>query len=179
MISRKGRPRGSGPWLMGAMTDCRACRPATTPGRVRRGARMAACGSRCSPVWYAQLPPDHYRFQVRACNSDGVWNETGAALDLTADPYWWETSWFRVFAPLAAAGLLAGGILLGLRRRHRHQIERLKLLQATERERARIARDLHDDLGSHPTRIVMLSDSEPGSREDPTAGHAVRHDHRL
>ncbi|MCX6872801.1 MAG: triple tyrosine motif-containing protein [Verrucomicrobia bacterium] len=115
---------------------------------------------------YAQVPPGHYRFQVRACNSDGVWNETGAALDLTAEPHWWETAWFRVLAPLAAAGLLGGGILLGLRRRHRRQIERLKLLQATDRERARIARDLHDDLGSHLTRIVMLSDAEPDGRED-------------
>ena len=115
---------------------------------------------------YAQVQPGHYRFQVRACNSDGVWNETGADLDLTAEPYWWETAWFRGCTPLAAAGLLGGGILLGLRRRHRNQIERLKLLQATERERARIARDLHDDLGSHLTRIVMLSDAEPGGRED-------------
>ncbi len=108
---------------------------------------------------YAQIPPGHYRFEVTACNSDGVWNETGAALDLTAEPYWWETAWFRMLGPLAAAGLLGGGILLGLRRRHRRQIERLKLLGAVDRERARIAADLHDDLGASLTEVAVLADT--------------------
>lgn len=110
-------------------------------------------------VSYAQIPPGHYRFQVAACNSDGVWNEIGAALELTVDPYWWETAWFQVIGTLSAAGLLSAVILLGWRRRHRSQIERLEMQQATERERARIARDIHDDLGATLTQIAMLSDS--------------------
>ena len=107
---------------------------------------------------YAQVPPGRYRFQVAACNSDGAWNETGTLLELTVKPYWWETYWFRVAGPLAAAGLLTAGILVVWRRRHRHQIERIEMQQATERERARIARDIHDDLGATLTQIVMLSD---------------------
>ncbi len=107
---------------------------------------------------YAQLPPGHYHFEVTACNSDAVWNKTAAALELTAEPYWWETAWFWVAGPLSAAGLLAAAIVLGLRRRHRRQIERLEMLQATEQERARIARDLHDDLGGGLTEIAMLSE---------------------
>ena len=56
---------------------------------------------------------------------------------------------------MAALGLLAGGISLGVRRRHRRQIEHLQVLQATERERARIAQDLHDDLGAGLTQISL------------------------
>jgi len=108
---------------------------------------------------YAQIPPGHYRFQVTACNSDGVWNETGAALKLTVEPYWWETAWFQVIGTLAAAGLFSAVILLSWRHRHMSQIERLKMEQATERERDRIARDIHDDLGAALTQIAMLSDS--------------------
>jgi signal transduction histidine kinase len=46
--------------------------------------------------------------------------------------------------------------LLWFRYRHRRQIERLKMLQATERERARIARDMHDVIGSRLSRLSML-----------------------
>ena len=123
---------------------------------------------------YAQLPPGHYHFEVTACHSDGVWNETGATLDLTAEPYWWETAWFRVAAPLSTAGLLAGGIIVGLRRRHRRQIERLKMLQATDRERARIAQDLHDDLGAGLTEIGLLGDLAAANVPDvPQTAHQI------
>jgi len=45
-----------------------------------------------------------------------------------------------------------------LRRRRRFQIERLELLRATEKERVRIAQDLHDDLGAGLTEIGLLGD---------------------
>ncbi len=109
-------------------------------------------------VAYAQLAPGHYRFEVAACNSDGVWNEQGAALELDALPYWWETAWFRVAGPLSAFGLLGGWSLLWLRRRHRLQIERLELMRATERERARIARDIHDEIGSRLARLSVIGE---------------------
>ena len=106
-------------------------------------------------AYYPQVPPGDYRFQVIACNRDGIWNETGSALTLKAEPYWWQTAWFRVVGPLSAFGLLGGGTILGLRRRHRRQIMHLELLQATERERTRIAQDLHDDLGAGLTQISL------------------------
>ncbi|MEI7902463.1 MAG: two-component regulator propeller domain-containing protein, partial [bacterium] len=114
---------------------------------VDAGARRVAA--------YPRIPPGHYHFQVIACNSDGMWNETGAALALTAEPHRWETVWFRVVGPLALFGLLGGWTFLWLRRRNRLQIERLELRQATERERARIAADLHDDLGAGLTQISL------------------------
>ncbi len=119
---------------------------------------------------YAQVLPGHYQFEVSACNNEGVWNTTGAALDLTVEPWWWETAWFRVLGPLAAAGLLGWGILSGVRRRHRHQIERLEMLRATERERARIARDMHDEIGGSLTKIGKLAAGLP----DPAIAETTR-----
>ena len=120
---------------------------------------------------YPQVPAGDYRFQVLACSSDGVWNESGAAVEFTVMPNWWETAWFRVLAPLAAVGLLGGGVLLVLRRRHHRQIERLRMQQATERERVRIAQDLHDDLGAELSSIAMLSDL---AQHDVGENQAVR-----
>ena len=56
------------------------------------------------------MPPGSYQFQVKACNSDGVWNESGASLAFTVQPFYWQTLWFRL---LALAGLVAGVLLLG------------------------------------------------------------------
>jgi signal transduction histidine kinase/streptogramin lyase len=106
-------------------------------------------------AYYPHLPPGEYRFQVIACNNDGLWNEAGAALALTAEPHFYETAWFRVVGPVAAFVLVGGGVLLAVRRRHWRQIELLQLQRATERERARIAQDLHDDLGAGLTQISL------------------------
>ena len=107
---------------------------------------------------YPRIPPGDYRFQVIACNSDGVWNETGAALALTILPHFWQTWWFL---GMSLAGLVAGvaGVTwLVVWRRNRRRIERLEHLHALERDRARIARDIHDELGANLTRIAWLSE---------------------
>lgn len=44
---------------------------------------------------YTNLDPGRYIFRVKACNSDGVWNEEGASLVLIIKPPFWKTWWFR------------------------------------------------------------------------------------
>ena len=53
------------------------------------------------------------------------------------------------------------------RRRMRRKLERLERQQAIERERTRIAKDIHDDLGASLTRITLLSQSARGELDDP------------
>ena len=124
---------------------------------------------------YSQLPPGHYRFEVNACNSDGVWNPASAALDLTAEPYWWETAWFRVGAGGILIAGLVGGVFWVTRRRTHRKLERLRAQQALQRERLRIAHDIHDDVGASLTRISLLSqaaleDADLGRDAKPNLG---------
>ena len=42
---------------------------------------------------YTALPAGDYVFRVKAANSNGLWNESGVALDLTILPPWWKTLW--------------------------------------------------------------------------------------
>jgi len=118
-------------------------------------------------ISYYGIRHGDYQFQVIARNSDGVWSKTGASLALTIEAYWWETVWFRVGGPLAAAGLLLTGIIIFLRRRQKLQIERLELLQATEKERSRIAADLHDEMGSNLTQIGLLCEKAGNDLSHP------------
>lgn len=43
---------------------------------------------------YSHLPPGNYRFYVKAANSDGVWNETGASLAVKMQPFFYQTAGF-------------------------------------------------------------------------------------
>jgi ligand-binding sensor domain-containing protein/two-component sensor histidine kinase len=116
---------------------------------------------------YNYLPPGKYSFQVTASNNDGVWNETGASLAFEVLPYFWQTMWFRVLGGVATA-LAAGGVMwFDTRRRMRRRLERIERQRDIERERSRIAKDIHDDLGASLTRIAMLSQSDRGDTQLP------------
>ncbi len=121
---------------------------------------------------YSYIPPGDYAFQVRACNSDGVWNETGAELAFTLLPHFWQTIWFRAVTVLAAVAVVVGIVLSVTRRRMRRKLEVIQQQQAVERERTRIAKDIHDHLGANLTRISLLSQSAHGDLENPAQAAA-------
>jgi signal transduction histidine kinase len=95
---------------------------------------------------YTNLDPGTYAFQVKGCNSENVWNETGASFAITITPPYWKTWWFRTLL-LALFGSLA----------YTAYRYRLRKLLEMERLRLRIADDLHDDVGSNLSAIAMAS----------------------
>jgi signal transduction histidine kinase/ligand-binding sensor domain-containing protein len=121
---------------------------------------------------YSYIPPGNYNFHVRACNSDGVWNDTGAAIALVVLPRFWQTFWFHALATLAAIASVTGIVWFFLRRRMRFKLERIERQQALERERTRIAKDIHDHLGANLTRISLLSQSAHGELANPATAAA-------
>jgi ligand-binding sensor domain-containing protein/signal transduction histidine kinase len=102
-------------------------------------------------AFYSHLPAGTYVFRVIAANSDGVWNEQGATIQITVIPPVWRREWF-VF--LVAASLIATLALLVRARINKLQRARAaqeafsrQLLASQEQERKRIATGLHDSLG--------------------------------
>jgi len=109
-------------------------------------------------AYYSHLPPGDYEFQVMASNNDGVWNRTGATLPVHVVPAFWQTLSFQIAFVLLAGGCLAGMVrFVEVRKLHR-RMELLEQQHAVERERARIAKDIHDDLGASLTQITLLSE---------------------
>ncbi len=120
---------------------------------------------------YPRLPGGDYEFRVIASNNAGVWNNQGASLRLVVAPFFWETWWFRIGAAVAMVTMTGGAVFLGQRRRHKAQLARFKEKRAVEEERARIARDIHDDLGASLTRIMLMS--RPAAQSPGTPASAA------
>lgn len=105
---------------------------------------------------YSRLPAGNYAFEVEARNGDGPWNECARPFLMVVPPFIWETWWFR---SLALIILLSFVIVIARYISFRRLQQKLKILQqqrALDQERARIARDLHDDLGGSLTEVSLL-----------------------
>jgi PAS domain S-box-containing protein len=80
---------------------------------VEAGDRRAA--------YYNNIPPGTYTFRVIAANSDGIWNEEGAAYMIYLAPHYYQTYWFYALC-LGGLGLLVIGV-------HRVRVRQLRARQ--------------------------------------------------
>jgi signal transduction histidine kinase/ligand-binding sensor domain-containing protein len=126
-------------------------------------------------VIYQRLDKGSYTFQVTACNSDGDWNKTDAEVKLDVAPFFWRTWWFQLIVVAAfTISIIAVVRYVSFRRLHA-QLRRLEQQAALQRERARIAKDIHDDLGANLTQIAFLGELANQDREEPNAvGERIR-----
>jgi ligand-binding sensor domain-containing protein/signal transduction histidine kinase len=106
---------------------------------------------------YNYLPPGHYKFSVIACNSDGVWSQPGALLTFTLFHHWWQSSWVVGSSILMMLVIVGATARFTEKRKMNYRLKTLEQERAVSRERARIAQDLHDELGSSLARISLLS----------------------
>jgi signal transduction histidine kinase/streptogramin lyase len=121
---------------------------------------------------YPNLPHGRYRFRVEARNEDGIWNQAGASLDVIVLPHFWQEWWFLT----AVAGSLLGIIIatvhfISTQKLHR-QLAGLRQQQALEKERARIARDIHDQVGASLTQLSLLGEMVQGDKDHPEEAEA-------
>jgi len=117
-------------------------------------------------TFYTDLRPGPYTFRVIACNNHGVWNTQGAAFAFSIAPHFYETAPFYAFC-----GLMAVSAAFGFHHSRVRGINRLRRLEqqhALDLERARIARDIHDDLGSRFLQISVLGELSERNLPNPS-----------
>ncbi|MCC6460325.1 MAG: hypothetical protein IT260_07625 [Saprospiraceae bacterium] len=96
---------------------------------------------------YTNLDGGRYTLRLKAANNDGIWNEQGATLQFEVIPPLYRRWYFFV----ALAALLAGAIAAVSWYRHQQR-------RRLEQFRERLARDLHDEMGSTLSSIRFFSD---------------------
>ncbi len=107
---------------------------------------------------YNFVPPGRYRFRVIASNSDGNWATPGAEIGLNFARYFWQSWWFVGVTAVALLSAVGGTVRLIERQKAKSRLKRLEQEGALERERTRIAQDLHDEMGAKLCRISFLSE---------------------
>jgi signal transduction histidine kinase/ligand-binding sensor domain-containing protein len=128
---------------------------------IEAGARRTA--------FYSYLPAGNYAFRVAASGRDGAWVENVFAVPVFVGRYFWQSGWFIAISALALVVSIAGTVrVLETAKLHR-RLERAERESALERERTRIAQDLHDQMGAKLCRISFLSEharrAEIGSKD--------------
>ena len=102
-------------------------------------------------AYYSHVPPGEYNFRVIAANSDGVWNTQGTQLRVSVLPPFYRTWWFVSIMLLVAAGAVVFTWRYRLSQlQHAYTAQEAfsrQLIASQERERKRIAGELHDSLG--------------------------------
>ena len=110
------------------------------------------------------LPPGRYLLEV-VSGSGGVWSDTSVKFVFEVEAWFWQRLWFYV----VLAFVLASSVFLFARwlMNHRYKLQMAihKREEALHHERARISRDIHDDLGNGLSVVATLSELAHGDVE--------------
>ena len=108
-------------------------------------------------VSFHALPVGNYVF--RAWAADELGRPTGPSLRLPVEvrPPFYSTLWFRLLGAGIGVAVLLTGVQYSEWRKMQRELQRLNQLRAVEEERTRLARDIHDEMGSRFTQISLLA----------------------
>jgi len=110
-------------------------------------------------VSFVDLKPGNYTLNLKAVFPAGRYPDQTIQYFFSITPPWWQTWWFRLAIGIFAIGMLVTVIRLYYLGKLERQKTILEKKQAIEKERTRIATDMHDDLGAGLSRIKFLSET--------------------
>ncbi|SPE51671.1 Histidine kinase [Verrucomicrobia bacterium] len=116
---------------------------------------------------YPFVPPGDYRFMVCATSSDGAWGPSATMLTVKVAHYFWQAWWFIGLVLVAILCAVAGAARLAEKKKLQRRLQQLEHEKIVERERTRIAQDLHDEMGAKLCRISFLSEHARRSTQLP------------
>ncbi|MES2438303.1 MAG: LamG-like jellyroll fold domain-containing protein [Verrucomicrobiota bacterium] len=125
---------------------------------------------------YTNVPSGQYTFRAIAVADIPGGRSTHLAFPIIIRQPYWKQAWFL---PLVVSGgviIVGWGLFLNYQRRSRNRLAAIRMSNAVERDRARIARDMHDDLGTrvsllkHAASVVrQVIDGDPGKARHQAA----------
>ena len=156
IVMRDDRSDAFGGWLTRGSKDL----PLAGASKIRLKWREAYSigwggGARVS---YPYLPAGEYRLRIQTLTVEGMPQGKESVMRLVVVPPFYQTRGFWVCIAGFSATVLGLLVRQSTRRRMQRRLDVLESERAVERERSRIARDLHDNLGADLTHLALLSD---------------------
>jgi signal transduction histidine kinase/ligand-binding sensor domain-containing protein len=133
-------------------------------------------------VAHYNLHPGRYQFEVAAADYHNVWSPAAAVFPFYLAPHFWQTWTFYAACAVGLVGLAAA--IQAYRLRWQRRLLKLEEQEALATERTRIARDLHDDLGTALTGLALQldvagRDAKPSGTLAERLSQAARHTREL
>lgn len=110
------------------------------------------------------LAPGHYEVELKASGVSA--RPVGTSVGFIIEPAWWQTWWARMVFACAALGSAIALTRQVLAARYRRKLREYEREREVERVRMRIARDIHDGIGSGLTKITMMTRKLKGDGEE-------------
>ncbi|MDI6767494.1 MAG: two-component regulator propeller domain-containing protein [Bacteroidota bacterium] len=117
-------------------------------------------------ISYVNIPPGTYTIRVIAANNEGLWNTEGAAISFTILPHLWERTWVQLLAGVVLLAAFTVSVRKIALSKQRRRMQALQQEYALERERSRISRDMHDEVGASLTKLMVMSEFLRERRND-------------
>jgi signal transduction histidine kinase/ligand-binding sensor domain-containing protein len=108
---------------------------------------------------FINLSPGNYTLKVKADFPEMSYPSQEMSYSFSIKPPWWQTLWFRLLVIAILMAIAALLVRSYIRRKLEKQRMVLERKQAIEKERTRIATDMHDELGAGLSRIKFLSET--------------------
>jgi len=97
------------------------------------------------------LPPGDYELLVLGANYEGVWSKEPLVLKISIRPPWYQTTLATIIFALLVLFFVGTVFYFISRNRYQKKLQHLEMEQEVQKEKQRLSRDLHDNLGSQLT----------------------------
>lgn len=116
---------------------------------------------------YRNLPSGEYRLYVKCADAYMNWSKPYLLFSFSITPPFYSTWWFMVL--LAVSIVIITVLIVKQIQRLRYQklTREMERQFAIEKERTRISKDMHDEVGASLTRISILSELAKNQQSEP------------
>lgn len=116
-------------------------------------------GNSSNEIRYSNLSPGSYTFLLLGCNGDGAWTKTPLLIRFIVLPPIWKTGFAIFIYILLFLICIIFVFKWATNRKFKKQLLELEKKMLLQQERERLARDLHDSIGSSLTHIILQTKS--------------------